>query len=255
MVRFILALLMFALAARADDHADDPSFATLIPPASTGVAGNLERDLDVDWFRFTAAPTIVYTVTVTALTLWDQDIGYRAFAAGDTLYQTNSAFMPGGVSRVVWTNEGGERPYFIGVEGLFQFTTGTYAVAVSTNDADGDDDGMADAWENAVFGTTARDGTGDDDGDGVADIDEYRSGTQATNAASRLVIISLSGDHEVEWPAVTYGSYRVEATSNLLNESSWQLRGTYEQGPAPGPAAFIDPQTNLPARMWRVRYE
>jgi hypothetical protein len=38
---------------------------------------------------------------------------------------------------------------------------------------DGDGDGMADAWEDARFGTLERDGSGDFDGDGTSDLDDY----------------------------------------------------------------------------------
>ena len=46
-------------------------------------------------------------------------------------------------------------------------------------DADGDD--MADDWETAYFGDTDRDGSGDYDGDGTTDQQEYANGTDPTN--------------------------------------------------------------------------
>ena len=42
---------------------------------------------------------------------------------------------------------------------------------------DSDGDGMVDAWELAHFGTLARDGTGDFDGDGVSDLQEHLART------------------------------------------------------------------------------
>ncbi len=42
---------------------------------------------------------------------------------------------------------------------------------------DPDSDGMADAWELQYFGNTNRDGTGDYDGDGVTDQQEFLNGT------------------------------------------------------------------------------
>ena len=42
---------------------------------------------------------------------------------------------------------------------------------------DTDNDGMPDAWEMDVFGTLERDGSGDYDGDGISDLDEYLNGT------------------------------------------------------------------------------
>lgn len=48
------------------------------------------------------------------------------------------------------------------------------------NDSDGD--GIADSWELTHFGTLARDGTGDFDGDGKSDLAEYQQGTDPTFA-------------------------------------------------------------------------
>jgi len=49
---------------------------------------------------------------------------------------------------------------------------------------DTDCDRMADSWELAQFGTLARDGTGDFDGDGISDLDEYLDGGQVTLSAT-----------------------------------------------------------------------
>ena len=46
-----------------------------------------------------------------------------------------------------------------------------------TVDADMDGDGMGDAWEIANFGSTARDGTDDFDGDDSSDLMEFHRGT------------------------------------------------------------------------------
>ncbi len=54
-----------------------------------------------------------------------------------------------------------------------------------------DCDGMDDEWEEEHFGTLDRDGTGDFDGDGISDLDEFLNGTNPTgteNAPSVPVI-------------------------------------------------------------------
>ncbi len=51
---------------------------------------------------------------------------------------------------------------------------------VNTSD-DTDGDGMPDAWEIEHFGTLDRDGTGDFDGDGISDLDEFLNGTDPTH--------------------------------------------------------------------------
>lgn len=49
---------------------------------------------------------------------------------------------------------------------------------------DGDGDGMDDDWELEQFGNLDRDGTGDYDGDGISDLDEFENGSDPKQAAS-----------------------------------------------------------------------
>jgi hypothetical protein len=56
-----------------------------------------------------------------------------------------------------------------------------------------DGDGMDDDWEMAHFGTLDRDGTGDFDGDGHTDLEEFLAGTDPTNSGSILRAMLLIG--------------------------------------------------------------
>ncbi len=47
---------------------------------------------------------------------------------------------------------------------------------------DSDNDGMQDDWEVHYFGDTSRDGTGDYDGDGITDVQEYLNGSDPTDS-------------------------------------------------------------------------
>lgn len=53
---------------------------------------------------------------------------------------------------------------------------------------DSDSDGMADLWERNYFGTLNRDGSGDYDGDGITDLQEYQNGTNPTAQELRVRI-------------------------------------------------------------------
>ncbi len=55
---------------------------------------------------------------------------------------------------------------------------------ISNPDTDGD--GMDDAWELTNFGTLARDGSGDFDGDTISDLNEFLTGTDPKDTASYL---------------------------------------------------------------------
>ena len=95
---------------------------------------------------------------------------------------------------------------------------------------DSDRDGMDDDWEMAYFSTLARDGTGDFDGDGATDLQEFRAGTDPTNRGEVLramTLVSLGGGGTtVLWPVAASKSYRVQF-KNDLGDVEWQdLAGT-----------------------------
>ena len=65
--------------------------------------------------------------------------------------------------------------------------------------ADTDGDGMDDAWEQQHFGDLSRDGTGDFDGDGISDLDEFLGATDpvSSNAPTTPQISSPPDPSEV----------------------------------------------------------
>ncbi|MFO7970720.1 MAG: hypothetical protein R6U40_03110, partial [Desulfobacterales bacterium] len=68
-----------------------------------------------------------------------------------------------------------------------------------TSGDDSDNDGMPDDWEMQYFSTLDRDGTGDFDGDGISDLDEYLNGTDpaSSNAPSIPNIVSPQDASEI----------------------------------------------------------
>lgn len=118
-----------------------------------------------------------------------------------------------------------------------------------------DGDGLPDTWEADNFGTLLRDGSGDADGDGCSDREEYLAGTQPTNAASLLRIENVSlltpTNLVVTWQSVSNRYYDLlAATGNLTNVF---VPVATHLAPTPPHNTFqLPPPTNGPV-FFRVR--
>ncbi|MCG8314082.1 MAG: dockerin type I domain-containing protein [Pseudomonadales bacterium] len=86
-----------------------------------------------------------------------------------------------GVGYLDWTppaGSAGTYPItFIASDGELKTSQYSQIIVQNSSEADVDFDNMSDAWEMQYFGNLDRDGTGDFDGDGKSDKDEFLDGT------------------------------------------------------------------------------
>lgn len=94
-------------------------------------------------------------------------------------------------------------------------------VALVLSDTDGD--GLDDDWERLNFGSLAKNGTDDEDGDGLSNFAEFILGSNPNDPSSGLRPVSQTasaGSRRLEWPASPGVGYRVEYSANLA-PGSW----------------------------------
>lgn len=93
-----------------------------------------------------------------------------------------------------------------------------FEVRVLSYNLDSTGDGLPDNWMTQFFGSAnaSVNPNTDADGDGVSNLNEFRLGTNPTNAASVLRFTSVSSTN-VSWLATPYELYEVEASSTLTN--------------------------------------
>ncbi len=97
---------------------------------------------------------------------------------------------------------------------------------------DADRDGIPDAWERDMTGSTNlsllnRDSDGD--GDGVRDFEEYRSGTDPMDSSSFLriqdVTLVSTAHLRLTWSSVPTRIYALEESGQLVPDASWADSG------------------------------
>src|SRR6185295_16015551 len=90
--------------------------------------------------------------------------------------------------------------------------------------ADTDGDGLDDDWEVAYFGNLSRNGSGDFDGDGQTDLQEFRAGTDPTNSNSIFRVLTVTplggGGTRIIWNAAPSRVDRVEF-KNAVTDANW----------------------------------
>ncbi len=108
-------------------------------------------------------------------------------------WELRTAYLPAGTNTLRWTYS---KTYGTPL-GNDSAWLDQVVVTVYTNPLlDTDSDGMPDLWEYKYFGTLTYSGSGDYDGDGVSNLNEYQDGTNPADSSSffpRLTVAAFGG--------------------------------------------------------------
>lgn len=123
---------------------------------------------------------------------------------------------------------------------------------------DTDNDGLTDDWELRHFGSTATtDGHADTDADGHTDLQEFRAGTDPTNALSQLRIRALTLDGTnvlISWQTAGGRTNVVQTAPSLSDAFTDASPPLVIPGSGDTLANHFDPAgANASARFYRVR--
>jgi hypothetical protein len=119
---------------------------------------------------------------------------------------------------------------------------------------DTDHDGLPDPWE-AAFGlgtNNAADATGDADGDGLTNLQEYNAGTNPNDSASRLRLTAsrLADALVLRFDAVSNTTYTIQSREELLT-GAWSDLFRWVARPNSSPVALTNSLV-ASARFYRL---
>jgi len=163
------------------------------------------------------ASNLVFTVaanSTTALLLAASDVNRNPFLFATSAVPTNgllSALDPQ-TGTLTYTpargNTNQDSFSFVANDGQLASSPGSVTINI-TSPADADQNGLPDQWE-LLYGISDPDG--DADGDGATNIQEYRAGTNPTNALSWLRITEINQGQsgmQIVWSAIGGTRYRI----------------------------------------------
>jgi hypothetical protein len=96
---------------------------------------------------------------------------------------------------------------------------------LSDSKPDNAQDGLPDSWMTTHFGSTTGSTDSDDpDGDGQDNLQEFIQGTDPNDSDSNFVLQEFDGT-SLNWASQQFGLYIIERSTDLLNWSTFRVRG------------------------------
>jgi hypothetical protein len=130
-----------------------------------------------------------------------------------------------------------------------------YVLDLGDSLADSDNDQLPDEWELTFFGNLEQDGTADNDGDGLLDLGEFRSGTSPAESGSVLQAISVTnvatGTATIRWQSVVGRRYQVQYKDSV-DALEWETLPTVVTASSSVAATTDGAENTKNRRFYRV---
>lgn len=230
-----------------NDHGRTPQTATPLSGDSNTLTGVLEHDLDVDVFSFPFKPWTSYTLAVETGTVWGVRIEVIPPSGMGSIWRTNSVWDDQAAMEEAY-HEGAAARWYLVVSPLFDFTTGTYHLAIWENPGqDTNDSGFPNAWEWHYFDDL-------DTADPVLHGDAFRTGRAPDDPFAVDSLQVNSNGHVVGWTTAAFGTYDLFTSTNLLYTNGWQYLGTHIAGSEGGLIHWTNAPSAEQSRFYRLRF-
>lgn len=120
-----------------------------------------------------------------------------------------------------WTLDGA--PLASGPNPEISLGIGTHVISLLLTYPDTDEDGLPDQWKMQNFKTLAMSASGDEDGDGKSNLEEFIAGTDPNDPNSRFKVTSVTpdggGGTTIRWDSVNGRIYTVYKSTDLTTNS------------------------------------
>jgi Tol biopolymer transport system component len=181
---------------------------------------------------------------------WTQDVFVQDASGNIELLSHNTAGNSGSDRSLrVTVSQDGSTAIFLSaaadlVEGYYNGFAQIFAASLTVGLADGDGDGLPDAWEQTHFGNLDQNATDDPDHDGATNLDELAAHTDPMDAQSvlRLALTTVEENNQLTWLGADGVRYQVQV-SNDLGPGPWSDLGQ----PVAGTGAALSIPVILPA--------
>lgn len=182
----------------------------------------VDADLDADPFMQDSVTVHVHSSTDGVgfdLLLSETGPSTAIFTSGSGLSLTYNSSQP--ASGMLSIDEGGQ--IMVTYQNASPVQTLTVSAQFRVSDADAD--GIPDAWERENFGHYLSNTVSDQDGDGQPDIQEWTTGTDPNDPASRFQVVQSQsqtqdasiGDFTIRWTSVSGKAYTLQKSYDFPN--------------------------------------